>query len=142
MSCALKVIRERESFWTTNMPSAGWINSAEKLKRTELLAARNEGRRPSRSRRLAVCVRLASAAGRSRCQDGAWEGAKMKRNKAEDRLRKLRWRAGAMGYEIVETKTGHRLVIIAPNVKLPDPSDLGETDLDAIEQWLNGITLK
>ena len=44
MSCALKVIRERESFWTTNLPSAGWINSAEKPKRIELLAARNEGR--------------------------------------------------------------------------------------------------
>jgi hypothetical protein len=66
----------------------------------------------------------------------------MKRNKAEDRLRKLRWRAGAMGYEIVETKNGHRLAIRAPDAKRPDPSDLGDTDLDAIEQWLNGITLK
>ena len=47
MSCALKAIRERASFWTTNLPSAGWINSAEKLKRTELLAARNEGRAPA-----------------------------------------------------------------------------------------------
>ena len=56
MSCALKVIRERESFWTTNLPSAGWINSAEKLKRTELLAARNEGRRPRRPRRQAPGV--------------------------------------------------------------------------------------
>ena len=51
LSCALKVIRERESSWTTNLPSAGWINSAEKLKRTELLAARNEGRRGRRPRR-------------------------------------------------------------------------------------------
>ena len=66
----------------------------------------------------------------------------MKRNKAEDQLRKLRWRAGALGYEIVETKNGHRLAIIAPDAKRPDPSDLGEIDLDAIEQWLNGITLK
>jgi hypothetical protein len=64
----------------------------------------------------------------------------MKRNKAEDRLRKLRWRAGAMGYEIVETKNGHRLAIRAPDAKRPDPSDLVDTDLDGIERWLNGIS--
>ena len=43
----------------------------------------------------------------------------MKRNKAEDRLRKLRWRAGAMGYEIVETQNGCRLAIRAPDASGP-----------------------